>query len=344
VSVLELEHLSVRFETPRGAVQAVRDVSLRLEPGATLGLVGESGSGKSVTAQTILGLLPPGARVESGSARFEGRELLGLPERELRALRGRRIAMVFQDPLSALDPLATVGRQLGEVLEAHLSLRRREVRRRCAAALAEVGLPDPEQRLGRYPHELSGGQRQRVLIAMALLHEPRVLLADEPTTALDVTLQAQVLDLFEALQQRHGTAVLLITHDLGVVARACQRVLVMYAGRVVEEAGVEALFAAPLHPYTRALLDSLPRLDAHDGGQLRPIPGAPPDPLEPQVACAFAPRCALARERCRTDLPALEPLRQGREGRGLAIRGERLSACFEKQRLAPAASAGEGPG
>jgi oligopeptide/dipeptide ABC transporter ATP-binding protein len=338
MSLLVLEHLSVRFETPRGPVQAVRDASFVLEQGSTLGLVGESGSGKSVTAQALLGLLPPSARVETGSARFEGRELIGLPARELRALRGRRIAMVFQDPLSALDPLATIGRQLAEVLETHLALRRREVRQRCAAALGEVGIPDPEERLRRYPHELSGGQRQRVLIAMALLCDPRVLLADEPTTALDVTLQAQVLDLFEQLQQRHGTAVLLITHDLGVVARACERVLVMYAGRIVEEAPVEALFAAPLHPYTRGLLDSLPRLDAPGGHALRPIPGSPPDPLDLPVGCAFAPRCALATPRCTREVPALEPLRRGEPGVGLSVRSDRRSACLERARLA----AGEG--
>jgi oligopeptide/dipeptide ABC transporter ATP-binding protein len=334
VSVLAVDHLAVRFGSARGSAAAVRDVSFDLEEGRTLGLVGESGSGKSATALALLGLLPPNAYVEAGTARFEGLDLLALRGRELRAVRGRRIALVFQDPLAALDPFTTIGRQLGDVLVAHLSLRRREARERAARALAEVGIPDPEERLDSYPHELSGGQRQRVMLAMALLCDPRVLLADEPTTALDATLQVQVLELIERLQEKHGTAVLLITHDLGVVARACERVAVLYAGRVVEEGPVEALFRAPLHPYTRALLDSLPRLDVRDPRELRPIPGTPPDPLQPDVGCAFAPRCALAAPRCRLEMPPLEVFRQRVPGEGMSVAADRRSACFEKQRLA----------
>jgi len=343
VSVLEVEHLSVRFDTPRGALQAVSDVSFTLEEERTLGLVGESGAGKSVTALALLRLLPTSARVETGSARFEGLELLALGERELRRLRGRRIALLRQDPLCALDPLSTIGRQLGEVLVTHLALRRRQARQRCARALAEVGLPDSERHLDRYPHELSGAERQRVLLAMALLCDPRVLVVDEPSSALDVTLQAQMLDLIERLQERHGTAVLLLTRDLGLAARACQRVLVMYAGRVVEEAPAEALFAGPLHPYTRGLIESLPRFDAPPGQPLRPIPGVAPDPLVPLAGCAFAPRCALAGAHCRAEVPPLEPWRRGEAGLGLSIASERRAACFEKARIALPSSAGKGP-
>jgi oligopeptide/dipeptide ABC transporter ATP-binding protein len=336
VSVLELEHLAVRFSSARGSAEAVRDVSFELEEGATLGLVGESGSGKSATALALLGLLPPNAQVEAGSARFEGRDLFALSARELRAVRGRRIALVFQDPRAAVDPFTTIGRQLADVLDVHLGLRRREARARAAHALAEVGLPDPERRLDSYPHELSGGQRQRVMLAMALLCDPRVLIADEPTTALDATLQAQVLELIATLQKTHGTAVLLITHDLGVVARACERVAVLYAGRVVEEGPVGELFRAPLHPYTRALLDSLPRLGLER--ELRPIPGAPPDPLEREAGCAFAPRCALASARCLAELPPFEVFRRSTPGAGMTVSGDRRAACFEKLRMANAAA------
>jgi oligopeptide/dipeptide ABC transporter ATP-binding protein len=334
VSVLEVEHLAVRFSSARGSAPAVRDVSFALEEGRTLGLVGESGSGKSATALALLGLLPPNAHVEAGSVRFEGRELLGLARRELRAIRGRRIALVFQDPLAALDPLTTIGKQLGDVLVTHLALRRREARARAAKALAEVGIPDPEERLDCYPHELSGGQRQRVMLAMALSCDPRVLIADEPTTALDPTLQVQVLELIERLQEQHGTAVLLITHDLGVVARACERVAVLYAGRVVEEGPVNELFRAPLHPYTSALLESLPRLGCVGSSELRPIPGAPPDPAAREVGCAFAPRCAYVADRCHSELPPLEVFRQRQPGHGLSVVANRRSACFEQQRLA----------
>ncbi len=337
MALLALEHLRVRFDTPRGRVQALDDVGFELEEGQTLGLVGESGSGKTVTALALLGLLGDNAVVETGEARFEGADLLTLPRRELARLRGRRIALCPQDPLSALNPLMTIGRQLSEVLEVHLGLPRREARRRCAQALSEVGIPEPESRLDLYPHELSGGQRQRALLAMALLCEPRVLLADEPTTALDVTLPAQVLDLLVALQERHGTAILLITHDLGVVARACQRVVVLYAGRVVEEASTDELFRAPLHPYTLGLLASVPRLDTRTDVPLRAIPGSPPDPLEPARGCAFAPRCPFQVRRCLGETPPLAPWQPGAGGALSAAHlhffGGRRAACFESERV-----------
>jgi len=338
VSVLTVEGLRVGFDTPRGRVQALEDVSLRLEQGQTLGLVGESGSGKSVTALAILRMLPRGARYETGSVRFEGRELLTLPERELRAIRGNRIALVFQDPLASLDPLCTIGQQLEEVLEVHARSSRAERRRRVCEALAEVGLPAPDALLARFPHELSGGQRQRAVIAMAILCRPRVLLADEPTTALDVTLQAQVLDLFDELRERHGTAILLVTHDLGVVARAAQRVAVIYHGRVVEEATASELFGTPLHPYTLGLLAAMPRLDAPLEHPPRPMPGAPPAPLDTPHGCAFEPRCPFKVRRCASDRPPLAAWRPGAEraarAAGLHFLGGRRAACFESERVA----------
>ncbi len=335
--LLALEHLRVRFDTPRGRLQAVDDVGFELEEGQTLGLVGESGSGKSVTALALLGLLPANAVVETGEARFEGANLLALSQRELARLRGRRIALCPQDPLSALNPLLTIGRQLSEVLEVHLGMRRREARRRCAQALSEVGIPEPEARLDLHPHELSGGQRQRVMLAMALLCEPRVLLADEPTTALDVTLQAQALELLRGLQERHGTAVLLITHDLGVVAEVCQRVVVLYSGRVVEDASAGELFRAPLHPYTLGLLASVPRLDTRTDAPLRASPGSPPDPHDPPRGCAFAPRCPFQVRRCLSEAPPLEPWSPAAGAALSAARlrflGGRRAACYESERV-----------
>ncbi|HVS18975.1 MAG TPA: ABC transporter ATP-binding protein [Planctomycetota bacterium] len=348
MSVLSVEGLRVSFDTPRGRVQALEDVSLQLEEGQTLGLVGESGSGKSVTAHSILRLLPPGARYETGSVRFDGRELLTLSERELRAVRGREIALVFQDPLASLDPLCTIGRQLEEVLEVHTRASRVERRRRVCEALAEVGLPAPDALLRRFPHELSGGQRQRAVIAMAILCRPRVLLADEPTTALDVTLQAAVLDLFDDLRARHGTAILLVTHDLGVVARAAQRVAVIYHGRVVEEATAGELFATPLHPYTLGLLAAMPRLDAPLDRPPRPMPGAAPERDARIHGCAFEPRCPFRVRRCATDRPPLSPWRPGAERAarlaGLHFLGGRRAACFESERVAAvrAGQVGEG--
>ena len=315
MALLEVRDLRVTFETHHGTVRAVDGVDLALEPGETLGLVGESGSGKSMTNLALLGLIPAPGRVE-GSVLFEGEELLGRSDQDLRRIRGNRLAMIFQDPMTSLNPLLTVGRQLTEVLELHKGLARREARARCVQALGDVGIPSPEERLDQYPHELSGGMRQRVMIAMGLLCEPALLLADEPTTALDVTIQAQILELMQEVQRRHGTAIVLVTHDLGVVAGMADRVAVMYAGRLVEKGPTGALFGTPLHPYTRGLLESVPRLEGAAGHALDSIPGSPPDPAALPPGCAFAPRCPLAEDSCRAERPPL--VDQG---------AERASAC-----------------
>ncbi|MFF8602316.1 ABC transporter ATP-binding protein [Streptomyces sp. NPDC015232] len=299
--LLSVRELSVVFPTRRGPVRAVDRLSFDVPRGRTLGIVGESGSGKSVTSLAVLGL-HTGAEV-TGSVALDGRELLGRPERELNRLRGRRMAMIFQDPLSSLHPYYTVGEQIAEHHRVHFGSRRAVARRLAVDALAEVGIPEPRRRAGEYPHQFSGGMRQRVMIATALVCEPDLLIADEPTTALDVTVQAQILELIARVQQDRGLAVVMITHDLGVVARVAHDVLVMYAGRAVEQAPVDALFARPAHPYTRGLLDSLPRLDDPDDTPLRAIPGSPPSLLDPAPGCAFAPRCAHARARCRQEQP-----------------------------------------
>ncbi|MEV8017372.1 ABC transporter ATP-binding protein [Streptomyces sp. NPDC086554] len=309
--VLLVRDLTVNFRTPRGPVRAVDGLGFDVRRGETLGIVGESGSGKSVTSMAVMGL-HTGAEV-TGSVALDGQELVGRSERELNRLRGRRMAMVFQDPLSSLHPFYTVGEQIAEHHRVHFGSRRKTARERAIDALAEVGIPEPRRRAGEYPHQFSGGMRQRVMIAMALVCEPELLIADEPTTALDVTVQAQILELIARLQQERGLAVVLITHDLGVVARVAHQVLVMYGGRAVEQADVDTLFATPAHPYTRGLLDSLPRLDDSDDAPLRAIPGSPPSLLTPAPGCAFAPRCprlagvpAGARSRCETQLPPLE--------------------------------------
>ncbi len=305
-SLLQIEDLSVIFDTDDGAVQAVDHSSFSVAEGETLGLVGESGSGKSVTALAILGLLPKRARV-SGSIRFRGKELLGLTEHELRAYRGARIAMVFQDALAALNPVFTVGSQIAEAITVHHQVNKQDVRERAIDLLDVVGIPSPQQRVDNYPHELSGGMRQRAMIAMAIANEPDLLIADEPTTALDVTIQAQVLETFERIQDRTHSAILLITHDLGVVAGMADRVLVMYAGRPVELADVEDLFYRPRHPYTAGLLGSLPRLDRRAAGPLARIKGQPPSLIALPPGCAFGPRCEHFRaELCDRQRPAFE--------------------------------------
>ena len=326
LAMLSVHDLVVVFDTPAGVVRAVDGVSFQLEAEETLALVGESGSGKSLSALSVLRLVPHPGRVESGRVFFQEKNLLRAPESELRKLRGRELAMVFQDPLSALHPMLTVERQLSEVLETHAGLTRRGARGRVVAALGEVGLAEPERFLGAHANQLSGGQRQRVLIAMAILMRPRVLFADEPTTALDVTLQAQILDLLEELQRKHGTGIVLITHDLGIVAGRADRVQVLYAGRTVESAGTHALFAQPLHPYSAALLGSVGRLDRPAGALPSAIPGQPPDPLERPEGCAFHPRCAFVTDACRRSRPELEEPR-GHVGR--------RTACFESARLLP---------
>jgi len=312
-AALDVRDLRVAFDTDEGPLQAVDGVSFAVERGHTLGIVGESGSGKSVTALAVTGLLR-GRRVRSsGSALLEGEELLGAPAARLRELRGGSIALVFQDPLSALHPLRRVGSQLAEAVRAHRDVPRGQARRRALELLELVRLRDPERRLDAYPHELSGGMRQRVMIAMALANEPRVLIADEPTTALDVTVQAQILALLRRLQQELGMALVLISHDLGVVAEMADEIAVMYAGRIVERAPAARLFAAPQHPYTWGLLTSTPRLDAPRGAALVPIPGRPPSLVHPPPGCRFHPRCAYAREEHRRVDPPLARVDGGAE-------------------------------
>ncbi len=309
-TVLSVRDLGVSFRSPAGPVRAVDGLSFDLARGETLALVGESGCGKSATALALMRLLPPGAAA-SGRVLFEGADLLALPERRMRALRGGRIAMVFQDPMSSLNPVMTIGDQLVEAIRAHAPLDRRRARARAAELLEVVHIPEPGRRLAEHPHRLSGGMRQRVVIAMALAAEPSVLIADEPTTALDVTIQAQILRLLCELQRGFGMAILLITHDLGVVAETAHRVAVMYAGRTVEERPVEALFADPRHPYTRGLMAAMPRLSVEEAGgraPLREIPGMVPSPAERPKGCAFAPRCGQAVAACHAVAPAFRPL------------------------------------
>jgi len=335
-NLLEVSNLLTWFEARSGAIRAVDGVDFALRPGRTLGIVGESGSGKSVTALSIMRLVasPPG-RIAAGTIAYRGKDLLGLPEPEMRAIRGNRIAMIFQEPMTSLNPVLTIGHQIAEALVLHQSLSRERAAQRAIELLRLVRIPEAERRAIQYPHQLSGGMRQRVMIAMALACEPRLLIADEPTTTLDVTIQAQILDLMRELQRKTGTAIVLITHDLGVVAEMAERVVVMYAGRKVEEASVIELFAHPRHPYTRGLLDSIPRLGAGQHGETRvrmrlaEIAGTVPSLLEPIVGCAFAPRCRYATARCRTDAPPLEKKADAH-----------FAACWESERLAEHANDG----
>jgi oligopeptide/dipeptide ABC transporter ATP-binding protein len=302
VSLLEVADLTVSFPSPDGVVRAVRGVSFGLDQGRTLGIVGESGSGKSVTAQTILGLIQ-GARV-SGQVRFDGRDLLTLDAEQLRRIRGAQIAMVFQDPLTSLHPHYRVGWQIAEAIQAHEQATKHAARRRAIDLLHLVGIPEPQRRAGDYPHQFSGGMRQRVMLAMAVALNPRLLIADEPTTALDATVQAQILALLRRLQREFGMALILITHDLGVVAEVADEVLVMYAGRAVEVADRRTAFYRPHHPYTLGLLESLPRPDSR-GRRLRPIPGQPPSLLRLPGGCPFHPRCPHAMPHCTVEEPPL---------------------------------------
>ncbi|MGH8431028.1 MAG: ABC transporter ATP-binding protein [Solimonas sp.] len=308
-AILQVHDLHTQFDTLDGVVRAVDGVSFDLNRGETLGIVGESGCGKSVTALSILRLIPAETgRIAAGSIRFEGEELTTLGEEAMKRLRGHRISMIFQEPMTSLNPVLTVGTQIAENVVRHLGLRRRAARDRAREMLDLVRIADAKRRLDEYPHQLSGGMRQRVMIAMALSCDPQVLIADEPTTALDVTIQAQILDLMLELKEKTGTAIVLITHDLGVVAETTERVVVMYAGRKVEEAPVEALFENPLHPYPRGLMRAIPRLDVEaDAAGTRPrlqeIPGLVPVLTRPIVGCAFAARCELATDRCRSEAP-----------------------------------------
>src|SRR5215470_16024034 len=303
--VIEISDLSTHIQLSRSVVQAVGNVSLAIEPGETLGLVGESGCGKSMTGLSIMGLLPPGGHIVGGSVKLADRELVGLPDSELRKIRGNEIAMIFQDPLTSLDPTKTIGYQVAEPVRLHRGVSKTDALERAAEVLSLVGLPRPKERLGDYPHQLSGGLRQRVMIAMALACEPKLLIADEPTTALDVTIQAQILALLDDLKSRLGMAMLLITHDMGVIAGHADRVNVMYAGRLVETAGTGTLFGEMRHPYTQALFASIPRLDHDNKQRLANITGLPPDLSAPPPGCRFAPRCGRAQDKCRTDEPAL---------------------------------------
>ncbi|MFD8705208.1 dipeptide ABC transporter ATP-binding protein [Kitasatospora sp. NPDC059648] len=344
--LLAVRDLRVDFAGPHGPVPAVRGVDLTLRRGETLGIVGESGSGKSVTALSVLGLLPGTARV-GGSVRLDGRELVGLPGKELAAIRGRKVAMVFQDPLSAFTPVYRIGDQIAEAVRVHQPVDRATARRRAAELLDLVGIPAPDRALDSFPHEFSGGMRQRAMIAMAIANEPDILLADEPTTALDVTIQAQVLDVLRTAREETGAALVLVSHDLGVIAGAADRVAVMYAGRVVETAGVDELFAAPRHPYTLGLIGALPRLDGR-GGPLVPIPGAPAPMAELPPGCPFAARCPLAEERC----SAAEPALSGDDGhRAACVRSAELaerrpapSEVYPAPELPPGPSAGDRSG
>lgn len=313
--VLEVDDLHVHFRTYAGTVQAVRGVSLRVRPGETLALVGESGCGKSVSMQAVMGLLPSTARIVSGSIRFQGQELVGKREEELNRLRGVKMAMIFQDPMTSLNPVLTIGRQIMEVMRVHLGLGAAEARRRALEMLELVGIPSPERRLRQYPHEFSGGMRQRIMIAMALACRPQLLIADEPTTALDVTIQAQILELIRDLQKTLGMAVILITHSMGVVAGMADRVAVMYAGQVVEEGRLDDIFKRPSHPYAWGLLKAVPHVDMDRRRALRTIPGQPPDLLNPPRGCAFHPRCPYAMNICLEEAPPVLPVGEGHAAR-----------------------------
>ena len=329
--VLSIKDLSVTFRTHSSLVRAVDKVSFDVYPGETLGVVGESGSGKSVTMLSLLGLIPQTQRLEtSGEAVFKGRDLLRLPHKELRAIRGRDIALVPQDPMTCLDPVFKVGNQVGEAVKAHHRTSREGLRRRAVELLGVVGLPQPERQHDQYPHEYSGGMRQRAMIAMGIANDPSLIIADEPTTALDVTIQAQIMEVLKAAQREAHASLVLITHDLGLIAEMADRVVVMYAGHVVESGDVETIFNEPRHPYTLGLMGSLPQTGGNEKW-LKPIPGSPPDPARVPSGCPFHPRCLLSRGRavCRTDLPVLEEV--GNTGH--------RSACHFRDEVADEASA-----
>ncbi len=318
-ALLEIEDLVVDFATPAGVLRAVNGVSYDVSGGEIVAVVGESGSGKSVTALSILRLLPePPARISGGRILLDGVDLLTLDPESIRQVRGGRVGMVFQEPMTSLNPVLSIGRQLTEAMRAHLGLTPAAARDRAMELLDLVGIAEPERRLKQYPHHLSGGMRQRVMIAMALACEPELIVADEPTTALDVTIQAQILELMQGLCRRMGVALVIITHNLGIVARHADRVNVMYAGRIVERGPAEEIYRRPSHPYTVGLLNSVPRLDRPRGAPLDPIPGSPPDPLALPGGCAFRPRCGFATAVCSEQVPSLRDAADGHQ-----------SACFE---------------
>lgn len=312
--LLDVQHLQTHFFTRDGVVKAVEDVTFHIDEGETLGLVGESGSGKSVTSLSLMRLIesPPG-KIVGGKITFQNEDLVALSDEDLNKLRGGSMAMIFQDPMTSLNPVYTVGFQIAETVQTHLKLDAKASMDRAAQMLDLVRIPEARRRLNHYPHEFSGGMRQRVMIAIALSCNPKLLIADEPTTALDVTIQAQVLDLMKGLAQEFNTATLLITHDLGVVAGTCDRVAVMYAGRIVESAPTRALFKTPAHPYTQALLNAVPRADLPPGAKLAAIAGQPPNLVNLPPGCPFAPRCRKAQARCRVELPVLETVAPGQQ-------------------------------
>jgi oligopeptide/dipeptide ABC transporter ATP-binding protein len=323
-TLLEVQSLQTHFSTSGGVVRAVDGVSWDVQEGETVALVGESGCGKSVSALSVMRLVAaPAGRIIGGRILFKGRDLLALSEEEMRRLRGREIAMIFQEPMTSLNPVLTIGRQLTEGLEIHLGMQTAAARRRAAELLAMVGIPDPARRLPQYPHQFSGGMRQRMMIAMALACNPSLILADEPTTALDVTIQAQILELLKDLSRRLGVAMLIITHNLGVVARYADRVNVMYAGRIVERGTARELYANPCHPYTLGLLKSVPRLDVPRRQRLDPIDGQPPDLTRLPPGCSFGPRCAFRVERCVAEIPSLRSIDASAH----------VTACWEAEKV-----------
>ncbi|MDH3666059.1 MAG: ABC transporter ATP-binding protein [Paracoccaceae bacterium] len=321
--LLEINNLKTQFFTSAGVVQAVDGITYDVAPGETVAVVGESGCGKSVSAMSILRLIPdPPGKIVDGSIMFDGKDLLSLSDAEMREIRGRDIGMIFQEPMTSLNPVLTVERQLTETLEEHLDVTREAARARALELLNLVGISEPERRLKQYPHHLSGGMRQRVMIAMALACEPKLIIADEPTTALDVTIQAQILELMKDLTRKLGVAMIIITHNLGVVARYADRVNVMYAGRIIESGSAEQIYHDPKHPYTLALLQSVPRFDHTRGEKLKPVIGQPPDLTKLDDGCSFRPRCAFATEQCAQAKPPLEAVQEGH-----------ISACWEKSNV-----------
>ena len=329
-ALLEVTDLKTQFFTQRGIVHAVDGVSFDLEQGETLGLVGESGCGKSVSALSIMRLIPdPPGRIVSGEVIFDGQDLLKLPESEMRRIRGRHISMVFQEPMTSLNPVLSVERQLTEALELHLGMTKAEARQEAIRRLEQVGIPDPERRVKQYPHQFSGGMRQRVMIAMALSCNPKLIIADEPTTALDVTIQAQILELMKALSQEYGVALVIITHNLGVVARYADRVNIMYAGKIIERGSALDIYRRPSHPYALGLLNSVPRLDQPRKEKLDPIEGQPPDLISTGTGCSFKDRCRFFIDQCAEEVPSLQPVGDGH-----------VAACFVADSVASLSAVG----
>ena len=321
--LLEIRDLRTQFFTSAGVVRAVDGITYDVAPGETVAVVGESGCGKAVSAMSILRLIPnPPGKIVGGSIMFDGKDLLALNDNDMRQVRGRDIGMIFQEPMTSLNPVLTIERQLTETLEEHLEVTHEAARARALELLGLVGISEPKRRLKQYPHHLSGGMRQRVMIAMALACEPKLIIADEPTTALDVTIQAQILELMKDLTRKLGVAMIIITHNLGVVARYADRVNVMYAGRIIESGTAEQIYHNPKHPYTLALLQSVPRFDHTRGAKLKPVGGQPPDLTKLDDGCSFRPRCAFATDKCALSMPDLEQVEEGH-----------ISACFEKSRV-----------